>query len=258
MTFMLGICEQWVGDWGRVAEYAERVQEIVSELGDSRVAALPHFALGQRAVWMGDWETAQYHLDEVVRLTEEPVNLPLLKWAHRHLAEIELMHGRPADALARLLPLAGRPGLQSSATVLAPIAQARLEMGNTPAAQETIDQALAHARAEGDNVDLLMSLRVAAMVAIRETKWDDGEAAIEEGLHVAEMGPFDLGRGWMLQAWGSLLASAGDLDAARIKLQEALDIFDHLGAQGYREQTAEALAELAPDQGSEGGPYNSE
>ena len=58
--------------------------------------------------------------------------------------------------------------------------------------------------------------------------------------------PYPYTRGRVLHALGLMLAERGQLEGARAQLQEALEIFERLGARPSIERTAEALARLQP------------
>jgi tetratricopeptide (TPR) repeat protein len=244
MLFMLGTNAFWVGNWSASRAYFERDSTIVRTLGKSRISALPLYGLGQLSLYQGDWEAATRYLEEVVRLVEESGNLPILKWAHRILAERELREGNPGGALARLEPLLHHPGLERSATLLAPLAQAYMELGNEAEAEMAVTEAIARATAEDDRIDLSDAWRVSILLAIRQHRWDDALRMLEEALSLARRMNYPYGEATYLQAYSVMHREQGDLEQARQRLQEALAIFQRLGAKKDVEQIEQTIAEL--------------
>jgi hypothetical protein len=111
------------------------------------------------------------------------------------------------------------------------LAWALLDLGEVDAAAEAAWQAVVGAQETGRQVLLVDALHVAAMVASRQGRWEEGEAAIKDGLALARRIGYPYTEARLLQAQGEPLTQTGQCDAARERLGEALAIFRHLGAQ---------------------------
>ncbi len=73
---------------------------------------------------------------------------------------------------------------------------------------------------------LVDALRVQGMVSVRQERWEAAERAFEEGLSLARSTPFPYAEARMPEQMG--------------RLEEALAIFQRLGAQKDIERTAES------------------
>jgi tetratricopeptide (TPR) repeat protein len=163
------------------------------------------------------------------------------------LAERDLLEGRPAAALARLLPQLDREGMEErivTTHILPVLAWAHLESGDTERAEQTIMDALRRARAAGYRLALVGTLRVRALVAVRQGDWAAAEHALEEGLALARPIPNPYGEGRLLHVYGLLHMRVGEPERARERLEAALAIFRRLGAYKDRERVEEQLASL--------------
>jgi len=118
-------------------------------------------------------------------------------------------------------------------------------MGDLAAAREIVDQAVAHARAERDRIALVDGLRVRAMVAGRQGRWDVAVADLEEGLALARGMPYPHAEARLLHVHGGTLAGKGEPGPARERLEAALATFRRLGARRDAEETEATLATLS-------------
>jgi hypothetical protein len=85
----------------------------------------------------------------------------------------------------------------------------------------------------------MLAVRVAAMLAVRRSRWDDAQRYITEGLELAELISFRVAQGWFLEQSGLMLRAQGDRAGAHEKLREAVALFRQAGARRYGD-TAEA------------------
>jgi len=191
----------------------------------------------------GDWETATRYLEQVVQLAEDSGNLPILKWAHRFLAEWELREGDPDAALTRLARLLKRPGLEHSATLLAPLAEAQMELGMEPEAASSVAEAIARATSDEDRIDLAYALRASAMLAIRQHREADAAQTLEQALDLARSMNFPYAEADYLSLYGTLCKQQGATEDAHRWFEEALTIFQRLGAKKDIERVQSALAQ---------------
>jgi tetratricopeptide (TPR) repeat protein len=243
MLFMLGTNAFWVGNWSKSRAYFERDTVIVRTLGKTRISALPLYGLGQLSLYEGDWEAATGYLEEVVQLAEQSGNIPILKWAHRMLAERQLRERDPEAALARLTPLLKFPGLEHSATLLAPLAEALTQLGREAEAESAVAEAITRATADDDRIDLAHALRASAALAIRQQRWEDALHTLGQAVDLAREMNYPYGHADYLSMYGSVFKQRGAVEEARQWFQEALTIFRRLGAKKDVERMIAAIGQ---------------
>jgi class 3 adenylate cyclase/tetratricopeptide (TPR) repeat protein len=244
MLFMLGTNRIFAGEWDISWSYQEQAEEVARSLGESRVSVLPLFGKARLTLQRGDWDTAVPQLEEVVRIAERHGILPIVKWAQRNLAEGDLLAGRPQAALDRLLPLLARPGLEDSPLLLAVVGQAYVALGNEAQAQATIARALERARADEDHAEISEALLAAAMLAIRQNRWDDARDALDQGVTMDQRTGYLWALARFLYEYGRMHQLRGEPAEARRRWEEARAIFARLGARRYLDMTEQALAGL--------------
>ena len=132
-------------------------------------------------------------------------------------------------AIARLQPLAGRDG-NFRLLIETILAWALLEAGDESRAGALIGETVARGRAAGERLALVDALRVQGMVLTRLQQKDEAAAALEEGLTLARSLPSPYAEARILEQLG--------------RREEALAIFQRLGAQKDIERMAQELAAL--------------
>jgi tetratricopeptide (TPR) repeat protein len=199
---------------------------------------------GQLRLAEGQSDEASQYLDEAVALAGRGGDVQALRQAASLLAEVEILTGRPGDARARLVPLLDRPGLEEyDVTALLPVlAWAHLALGEVAQAGDVVEQAIRRTRPEGLRLALVEALRVRAMVAARQERWEEAERALAEGLALAQAMPYPYAEARLLHLSGRLHADRGQPAAARERLATALAIFQRLGARTDVEQVERDLA----------------
>jgi tetratricopeptide (TPR) repeat protein len=166
----LGRIAEGAGDTGRAVELFERALEL------QPTASALHYSLGLAYRRLGDLERAEYHLarrGEAAVALDDPVLLPVrelnrsvqLELAHANRAMVDQRYDAAAEAFRRILDregehLVARHGL----------ATALLELGDSKAALEHLEEALRRAPREGEaararKIDLL---RTVAAIHARE------------------------------------------------------------------------------------------
>src|SRR5205085_4327416 len=123
-------------------------------------------------------------------------------------------------AHTRLVPLLDRPGLEETGvTALLPLlAWAHLELGELAETERVVTQAIRRMRADNNRLDLVDALRVQAMVAIRQERWEVVQAALEEGLALARSVPYPYAEGRLLHVYGEMHLQKGEPGPARERL----------------------------------------
>jgi tetratricopeptide (TPR) repeat protein len=158
-----------------------------------------------------------------------------------HLAELDVLQGRPQDAITRLRPhLSSELAWDYAATFWSALAAAHLELEDPQQAQAAAGQAVAAARRSGAWLYGIRALEVQGMVHVRCGELDLAQAAYQEGLERARAMPFPYGQAHLLNAQGLLHRQRRDEAAARATFAEALAIAERLGAERdairFREQ----------------------
>ncbi len=231
------------GAWGEAHAYIERFQQL-PEQAPSADAAAP-IEPGRLLLAEGEWEHAARYLEQCSATARHASDFLLVRVAQSFLAELDLMEGRPESALARLLPLLDRDGMEEwivTIHVLPVLAWTYLELGETEQAARTIAEALRRQRAGQLRRVLVDTLRVQALVALRQGAVQTVAEALEEGLTLAQAMPYPHGEGRLLAVYGRLHLERGDVTSARERLRAAQAIFQHLGARKDLEQTEQLLA----------------
>jgi tetratricopeptide (TPR) repeat protein len=200
----------------------------------------------------GDRAASLTAVGEALARAETTEDLQTMRWAARIMAELEVQEGCPQAAVVRLEPLLDRPGrAEYDATALLPVlAWAYLEEGRLGEAIATVEQALDRTRREGMRLVLVEALRVQALVEVRQSRWAEAEQALVEGLTLARAMPQPHAEARLLSLEGEMHAQKGEAGRARERLDEALAIFQRLGARTDVERTEQALSALLPDRSS--------
>ena len=114
------------------------------------------------------------------------------------------------------------------------------DLGDTDHAGRVVADAIRRARAQHYRLALVAALRVQAMVASRQGRWDEAVATLEEGLALTRILPYPYAEGRLLHLYGATQVQKGE--PARAWLESALAIFQRLGARKDLEGTAQLLS----------------
>jgi tetratricopeptide (TPR) repeat protein len=194
----------------------------------------------------GEWEEVSRCLEEGVALAHHSIDLRMWPQLQRLLAERDVLEGCPDAALARLSPLLDHPGTEGiERTLLLPlVAWAHLERGEDAEAAEVVARGIRLAREQNHRLALVDALRVQAMVAIRQERWDEAERSLEEGVALARSMPYPYAEARLLHIYGEVHLQKGEPEPARKRLEAALAIFRRLCARKDTEWVAQAIADL--------------
>jgi tetratricopeptide (TPR) repeat protein len=234
------------GEWASARADLDRAAAVGSRTDRTTFSAyLPIFP-ARLSLAEGAWDAAAAQARDALALSEWGGDLQALRWASGVLAELEIREGRPGAAVARLVPLLDRPGLEEcDATMLLPVlAWAQLELGQADLAADAVEQAVRRARPEGMRVVLVEALWVRALVALRRGQREEAARGMAEGLALARAMPYPYAEGRLLHAYGTLHLQVHERAPARECLEAALAIFRRLGARKESEQIEQILAAL--------------
>jgi transcriptional regulator with XRE-family HTH domain/tetratricopeptide (TPR) repeat protein len=225
------------GDWDRGRDLAAQARQRFAA-SSSPTAVRAAGVLGGTLIWHGDWDAARAYLDGCLHTARDLPAVQVERAVLACLAELDLLEGRPRDALARLAPVtAGHPApatedltYENAVQLLTALAAACLQTTDLPRARAYAGRAVAEARRMGTWVHGLRALEVRGMIAARDGHHDQARAAYHEGLHRARAMPFPYAQARLLHASDLLDRQQHDHPAAHAKLAQALAILEDLGA----------------------------
>ena len=240
----LGNSLMTLGDWQGARDYLERGMALTRTMGRSADIANPLGYLGQLLLWKGDWEGASRYLGESLAVAEETGERQMLESAQMYLAELDVLEGRPAAAVARLEPLVTQE--DADLGLLLPIlAWAYLSIDDDAGvlrAEEEADRAVTRTREQPGL--LVIALWVQGMVFVRQGRGEEADRVLTEGLALARSLPYPYVEARILFQLGTMHGQQHDPEQARERLEEALAIFRQLGASKDVERAEQALADF--------------
>ena len=247
-VFLAGVCYVR-GDWDRGHDLVGRAQELFAA-SSSPMAVRVAGVLGPALIWHGAWQQARAYLEGTLRAARSLRIVHDERVALTHLANLDLLGGRPQDAVTRLHPVtADRPvpaaedlTWDTPVELLSVLAQAHLELGELDRARTYAGLAVDHARRMGTWLQGIRALEVHGMVLARDGHHDPARAAYQEGLDRAQAMAFPYGRARLLHAYGLLDRQRQDHGAAHAKFAEALAILERLGAANDAGRLRQAIA----------------
>src|SRR5262249_16414390 len=149
-----------------------------------------------------------------------------LRWTQMTLAERDLLDGHAEGARARLEPLLDQGSHQETdVTRFLPfLAWAYLELHEEAQAAITVQQPIARARAQRMRPALSDGLRIHALLSLRQQRWDEAQADLEEALALCQSMPYPWAQAKALYVYGQLHQANGEPKQARERWQAALEI----------------------------------
>jgi ATP/maltotriose-dependent transcriptional regulator MalT len=231
--FLLNACER-VRDYERAAEWCRKVEEFSRRMKTNFVTLACRAHYGAVLTWHGRWPEAELSLSEAA----ERLGLERPSWsglAIVRLADLRRRQGRLAEAEDLL---AQRPGNPLAPVVMAELA---LDQGDAYAAVDLLAPVLRRIPVENKTLRAApLEVMVRAQVATGDT-----EAAASHVMEVRSiadaLGTRPL-RASLSLSEGVVAAAAGDDDAARERLEDAVELF---AASGASFELARAQLELA-------------
>jgi tetratricopeptide (TPR) repeat protein len=205
-------------------------------------------------IWHGAWDQARAYLEGSLQAARSVQLASIERTALTYLADLDLLSGRPQDAVARLHPVtADRPvpavedlNLEYPVDLFSVLAEAHMGLGDLDRARAYAGRGVDHARRMGAWVSGIRALEVHGMVQARDGHDDLARVTYEEGLDRARAMPFPYGQARLLHAYGLLDRQQQDHPAARAKFAQALAILERLGADNDAGQLRQAIAHTPP------------
>jgi DNA-binding CsgD family transcriptional regulator len=233
------------------AGYAAEAMETV--IGSGKAAVQSHVVLFNQALaaaHLGQTDIARRQAEEGIRLAlvnDDPFGA---SWNRAVLGFLELSLGNHEQAHAALVPAvafldrmgAAEPGI---IPCIPDDIEALISLGRLDEAEALIEGLAEQGRARDRPWALATAGRCRGLLSAARGDLEDAHRALEQALvdHERVPQPFELAR--TLMARGETERRAKQKRAARSFLEQALEIFDRLGARLWSERTAAALARVA-------------
>jgi tetratricopeptide (TPR) repeat protein len=234
----------YLGDWAAVRAHAERAAGIHAASDSGWYTAYPPLWLGIVALAEGRWDEGDRHMARCLAVAEQHEYPLARREAHRWLAERDLLLGQPRAALARLLPLLDRPGLEEDdvTRLLPSLGSVYLELGEKDRAEDTVTKGLERASRQSHRLALVDLLRLQGVLHTRQDHWEEAERAFAEAVALARTMAYPYAEARALYEWGRMHGTRGESVPAKERFEEASRIFRQLGARPYVERAEQALA----------------
>jgi tetratricopeptide (TPR) repeat protein len=249
-AFLAGVCYVR-GDWDRGRELVGRAQERFAA-SSSPIGVHAVGVLAPALMMHGAAQQARAYLEVSLQAARSLRIVHDERVALTHLARLDLLDGRPRDAMTRLHSVAADALTADALTwdtpveFLSVLAEAHLELSDLEHARAYAGRAVDHARRMGTWLQGIRALEVHGMVLARDGQHDLARAAYQEGLDRARAMPFPYGQARLLHAWGLLDRQQQDHVAAQAKFAEALAILERLGADEDAARLRRASARTQP------------
>jgi len=248
-TANLGLQHFYLGDWQEAQRYLERAVQLERSTQLSYFSSQPHTYLGMLYKAQGAWEDASRCFSEAVALAQEADVRGQLPYAECRLAEMDVLQGRPTEAIARLQPRVSDMRWHYEVVLLSILAEAHADMGDWAKAEKIVDIAKTRARLMHNRVDGLEASRVRAKILTLQGNREEATATLEEALSQARSMPYPYAEAKLSCEYGMLHLREKEPARARERLGAGLEIFRQLGAKKDAEQTTRALQEPGRAQG---------
>lgn len=243
VTSTCGLVAFWRGEWDEAQALFERALAVYRELDALAGALSPLFGLGAVAMARGDWETGERYLEEHIRNAQRAGDSRWLHLVSLTFAERDLLEGRPENARRRIEQFRAHPGLSEDALLelLPTLARAHLQMGDVAGADRIAADTVRRAREADARMLVAEALRVRGAVLSAQRLWEEAEQELQEALSLSESMPSPYAAGRTLHDYGTMLVRRGMQEIGEMRLEEALKIFQRLGATPYAKWTEQAL-----------------
>ena len=113
-----------------------------------------------------------------------------MPYAECRLAEMDVLQGRPTEAIASLEPRVSEMRWQYEVVLLSILAEAHADMGAPAKAEKVVDIAQARARLMHNRVDGLEASRVRAKILALQGRREEVRATLDEALSLARSMPY--------------------------------------------------------------------
>ncbi len=240
-TFRRACLEIDIGAWERARADLELAAQTAPRFThDAYIVS----KLGYVSMLQGAWDEAAPLLETARDCAAAMGDMNARVMVERWLAELELLQGRPAAALARLQVLLDLDEVHDTVFMLPLVAWAHVQLGAVDRAEAVAIEAVERGRTEQTMLALPDALRLRALVATEQRQWTEAAQVLAEGLTLARRMPYPYAEGRLLHVYGAMHIAHGAPEPAREWLVAALAIFRRLGARKDTEQVEHVLARL--------------
>jgi ATP/maltotriose-dependent transcriptional regulator MalT len=237
--YMIYACKR-VRDYDRAAQWCDLTKELAERLGDRVTFAACRLHYADVLLWRGAWADVEHELESVTR---DLTGLSPRKVADAavRVGELRRRQGRPEEAEERF-----RQGEHHPLSTLGRAALA-IDRGDPVRAVELVERLLRRLAADE------LTERVAGLELLVRALLAGGDAARAREAHeelrsIGELIGTEPLRASVAESQGLLAAAAGDHDAARRRLEDAVDLYEACGAPfeaaAARRELARALRAL--------------
>ena len=249
IRYHLADLECRAGNWDAAMEHARESRAAAQRIRMGPMSAEGHFAVGLVEAHLGQADPARLEALEGLRIAEAAGEILLLIPNLSVLGFLELSLGRPAEAdayLSRAVELVEAMGVREPAyfRIVPDEVEALVALGRL----EEAEALLAPFEEAGTNLDRVWAMatgaRCRALVLAARGDLPAASAAVDEAViqHDRLPLPFELGRTLLVK--GTVQRRAKRKRDARDTLEQALGIFEGLGAVQWAERTRAELARI--------------
>lgn len=249
IRYHLADLECRAGNWDAAMEHARESRAAAQRIRMGPMSAEGHFAVGLVEAHLGQADPARLEALEGLRIAEAAGEILLLIPNLSVLGFLELSLGRPAEAdayLSRAVELVEAMGVREPAyfRIVPDEVEALVALGRL----EEAEALLAPFEEAGANLDRAWAMatgaRCRALVLAARGDLPAASAAVDEAViqHDRLPLPFELGRTLLVK--GTVQRRAKRKRDARDTLEQALEIFEGLGAVQWAERTRAELARI--------------
>lgn len=232
------------GRWAEAREYLERAEGIISELGATRLALWPVTARAWMSLREGDLESAVTYAEQMFELLQGSEDAAWRRNVLRILAECALLTNRADVADSYLKPVLEETGWERDSGFLPTLAWMRVGQGLPQEARDLAVRAVEQARLKNRPNELASALTMQGVAAGVLAQWDEAERVFAEADELTLRMRFPFERGRVLYWDGVTLARRNRSEDAAHRLEEALAVFEQLGATADGEMAQRALDEI--------------
>jgi DNA-binding CsgD family transcriptional regulator len=248
LLFHLVMLEWFAGRWETALRHATAALELAEQLRDEQYRGMVLHAKALVDAHLGRVESARAAAEEAAVIAEAVSDAVFAIWNQSVLGNLEFALGNEDAAGEHLRALPGRLlslGWNDPGNVWPNAIQALIALGELDQARAYLEQYEGLARRSTSAWALAIASRCRGLLAAAEGDLDAAFAAFERALdeHERTEGRFELGR--TLLGLGSVRRRARQKRAAREAIEQALAIFEELGARLWSERAREELGRVS-------------
>jgi tetratricopeptide (TPR) repeat protein len=232
------------GEWSQAEEALNEAASCVD--ADDPIIGFIEVVRGQLDLWRGDTKNLKGRLSRVVESSAATGNVDRQVSATLLLAEVEILAGRPEDAVIRLQGLANRSGFSEDEPGYGMcLALVLITLGRLDDAALIIEQLTTLAIEDALKLPLTDLSRLRALALAGHGRWDEAQTAAQESLALARAMSIPYKEGQALVVLGRTRMESRQISDGRAAFEEALTIFGRLGAAGEARQTESELRAIS-------------